>query len=628
MSHRPLYPIVFAVLTALAALPTSAEEATPEAAESSPVVRVTVDSGESASFDETVDVRLVNVEVYVTDRKGRPIEGLTADDFELFEDARPVEISHFAERSGAIVEATPSPVFHESSTSRSATLPFAVDAEALDSGIPPEPTYLVLYFDNAHLRSRGRRQLIDDLQSFLADTDIPHRQVLIASQTPGLHAEAPFGSTLSELIDALQRIDTLPALGEELDRERDLIYLRLNEVWEAGDFSAVAQVQLDQCDELSTVGVRDVSNYARSIEGRVATTLRHLSTLSSALAGMPGVKHLLYLGDGLQLQPGLDLYEFIKETCPQRRREVDSYAQRLDFTRALERLTRHANANRISITSMSVDGPQSPAHSDINWSDIQFTPNAANDFIRTANLRDSLNFMASETGGRAIFDVTRFEKPLDDVARDLSAYYSLAYQPSHYGDNETYLIDVRLKKKRSKYRVRHRLSYRDKPADERMADRLQSALTLGLEENPLSAQLAHGVIDTTEDDTYTVPIAVTVPLDKLVFLPEDGSHLGRLRMQIVARDAEGRATAFHQKQFQVELDPQLGGVASGEHTFAVDLEMREGEHIIAVGLRDETGRETSYLAKKLVVAPTSPDQLAEAGAPTDGAKAVPAKVND
>ena len=45
-----------------------------------------------ASVMEVVDVVLVNVEVWATDRKGNPIQGLSAADFEVFEDGRPVEI--------------------------------------------------------------------------------------------------------------------------------------------------------------------------------------------------------------------------------------------------------------------------------------------------------------------------------------------------------------------------------------------------------------------------------------------------------------------------------------------------------------------------------------------------------
>ena len=59
-----------------------------------PAVVGEVGEGEEIFF-ETVDVNVVNVDVYVRDKKGNPIGGLTRDDFEILEDGRSVEISNF-----------------------------------------------------------------------------------------------------------------------------------------------------------------------------------------------------------------------------------------------------------------------------------------------------------------------------------------------------------------------------------------------------------------------------------------------------------------------------------------------------------------------------------------------------
>src|SRR5688572_5274678 len=54
-------------------------------------------------FEERVEVHLVNLDVNVT-RRGEPVRGLSADDFELFENGRRMEISHFEEFSPAKLE--------------------------------------------------------------------------------------------------------------------------------------------------------------------------------------------------------------------------------------------------------------------------------------------------------------------------------------------------------------------------------------------------------------------------------------------------------------------------------------------------------------------------------------------
>jgi len=58
-------------------------------------VEAAEDAEDEGTYVETVDVTVVNLDVYVTDKKGVPITGLTRDDFEIFENGRPVAISNF-----------------------------------------------------------------------------------------------------------------------------------------------------------------------------------------------------------------------------------------------------------------------------------------------------------------------------------------------------------------------------------------------------------------------------------------------------------------------------------------------------------------------------------------------------
>ena len=48
-------------------------------------------------FDEVIDVRVVNLEVVVTDRSGNRVTGLGPEDFELFVDRRAQDIQYFSE---------------------------------------------------------------------------------------------------------------------------------------------------------------------------------------------------------------------------------------------------------------------------------------------------------------------------------------------------------------------------------------------------------------------------------------------------------------------------------------------------------------------------------------------------
>src|SRR5216683_3342492 len=50
---------------------------------------------------ENIDVRVINVDVVVTDKKGKPVTGLTKEDFELYENRVPKTISNFYEVEGS-----------------------------------------------------------------------------------------------------------------------------------------------------------------------------------------------------------------------------------------------------------------------------------------------------------------------------------------------------------------------------------------------------------------------------------------------------------------------------------------------------------------------------------------------
>src|SRR6185436_19064743 len=49
------------------------------------------------AFGETIDVRVVNVEAVVTDRKGERVRGLTKEDFRLLVDGREMPIEFLTE---------------------------------------------------------------------------------------------------------------------------------------------------------------------------------------------------------------------------------------------------------------------------------------------------------------------------------------------------------------------------------------------------------------------------------------------------------------------------------------------------------------------------------------------------
>ena len=61
------------------------------------LVALTVAGASPAQIVESIEVRVTNVEVVATGPDGKPVHGLTREDFELLEDGKPQTITNFYE---------------------------------------------------------------------------------------------------------------------------------------------------------------------------------------------------------------------------------------------------------------------------------------------------------------------------------------------------------------------------------------------------------------------------------------------------------------------------------------------------------------------------------------------------
>src|SRR5687768_2383715 len=60
-------------------------------------------------FTEEIEVRVIDVDVAVTDRQGNPLTNLTRDDFELYEDGKRVDIAYFSRIADGRIADMPAP---------------------------------------------------------------------------------------------------------------------------------------------------------------------------------------------------------------------------------------------------------------------------------------------------------------------------------------------------------------------------------------------------------------------------------------------------------------------------------------------------------------------------------------
>ena len=554
-------------------------------------------------FSEVIDVQLVNVEVWVTDNQGRPVHGLPADAFEVLEDGKPVEITHFAEIQGN------RPVLTE--LERVLVEPQAEPPPPPPSAPDGEPSHLVVYFDQLHLRPASRRQAIEDLRDFLLKREVPPERVLILSQDQNLTTEATFGSSWTELDEALSRLAKSLPRGGVAASEKRLAIRGLVDLWEW----AVSTTQGDSADAACNVflprAIPDVEVYAAETRQRIAVTLDHLAATASFLTGVPGVKTLIFISDALERAPGVDLVGLMRDYCPVQQTSP-MFLLSDELSQEFRTLTRHANANRVTIYALQTEGL---SYSFTSGAEQRSSPgyrgSIAFDVAKRTSEREGMAVLATETGGRTIFNRNTFGAELTQIAREMSTYYSLAYEPSHGGDQLEHEIKVRLKTKGLK--ARHRRGYRDKSPDAQMTERLEAAIYLGLVDNPLGVRLGAGDVQPGEKDWLTVPLHILVPSESVVFLPTETGVVAQLSVQVSTRNTVDQKGLFDHRAYRInwktEADQELVGVA-------LDLEVPPGVHLVAVGVRDDASRQMSFVSTTLEIHPAAADGT---GAPKSGA---------
>lgn len=542
-------------------------------------------------FGETIDINIVNVEVFVTDRDGKPVKGLDRDQFQVFEDGERMQLTHFSAVKGSTGGETIS------------TLEGEAPPETVLEPIAEE-SFLVFYFDNIHLRPNGRKRAIEGLKSFMTEGKDWNGKLMIAAAT-GTSFEIfhPFGAGLNHALTALDRIAELPALGIQADGDRRTTFDGIRDIWETYDsINGFGRIGLGSpCAEGQKQMEALIQTYSSSARARSSRALSGLARLSSSLAGLPGQKAVIFISDGMEINPGNDVAEYLYQVCPELTTSHAKDTTLNDMSRRFAELTSHANANRVTFYALDAAGMRSTSSMGIEGDDPQFVPSLTVDSARRANIESSLSFIADETGGRSVFNANNFAPIFAELGEDLTSYYSLGYRPLHAGDDRVHNIEVKIKGEK-KLRVRHRRTYRDKPSEERMADRTLGALLHGLQENPLGAHMALGRIRAMEEGHFSVPVQIAVPIKNLVLVPDADRQVGYLRLMMAVRDADGMITPIRQKELGVVLSAeQLAKEDQGAHSFVVEMEMRSGEHAVAVAIRDEMSGSTSYLASRLNV---------------------------
>ncbi|MEM1206029.1 MAG: VWA domain-containing protein [Acidobacteriota bacterium] len=495
----------------------------------------------SELFGETVDVRVVNLEVVVTDRGDR-VHDLTSDDFVLLVDGQETPIEFFSEVRGGYATRTVSP--------QAAAVP------ALEPGAPVGQRILV-FIDDVFIIKPRRNQILRQLGDELNRLGPNDSMAIVAYDGNRVDMLSSWTNSTRDLERALRRAEDRPSYGlrnslrwrteyeYDLFRDRDfsrgigiprLDLIRRNS-WSYGELSGVL--------DAATSTLRA---FARPDGRKVMLMLSGdwpVNFTADAEAG-----ELAYAGgrpNGRILEPLVDTANLLGYTLY----PVDAPRVRNRFADASAGSLREAEFNR------TVDR-------NLEW-----------------DQDGQLVTLARQTGGKALLNGGGRDM-LARVQEDARTYYSIGFTPTWQANDVRHSVKVKL---RGDGKVRMRRSFTDLSAATEATFRLQSAQLFDLPVPGAEAlSFAFGEPQKGGLRRVLVPLKVEIPLDRLSYVPTDRGWATRLELRVAVTDDRGNRADIPVVPIILEsADPPPAGATSA---YEVTLKMRQRPHSVMASLVD------------------------------------------
>ncbi len=545
------------------------------------------DDSAEFNFGEVIEVEIVNIDVYVTDKQGQPVTGLTRDDFTVYSDGREVEITNFYTVFGGreVVEGTEEVAILETEeTERQPSLSLAPELA------PEHKLWMIVYVDNYNINSIERQRVFPAVRQFLGRSLQAGDKAMLVTYDRKLEVREPFTDRLTVLHDAL----------DEVEDDSGFAAIRRRELMST----------LRDIDKANSAGqaLLYARNYAEEQMNGIQYSTDALERLIESLGGLPGRKAVVHVSSGMPMLAGEAAFHAVAEKFG----ASEAYAEipRHDTTRSFERINRHANAHRVAFYTVDAGGLRGMEFGNAEYGGF-VNPNLRSvlDSVVPENLQAPLRFMALETGGQSIINQNEILPALEKASQDFRTFYSLGIPSTDSESGRYHRIEVKLKEKRKGVSLRHRAGYRSKTTDTRVRDNLRSALLYAHQANPDNIKVTWGRLERQDDGHYLLPIQLHIPLRDVVLLPNgSGKHEMRLRLYVGAVGEDGERSDIDTAPVGLRLADEHVEAAKKEslvHTHK--LLLSPGRKRVGVAILDLFGRDSSVVTRSILVGEAPPD---------------------
>jgi VWFA-related protein len=475
-------------------------------------------------FGETIEVRVVNVEAVVTDKRGNRVPDLKPQDFRLKVDGKPIKIDYFNEvRGGQAIAPEPG---------AAQTIPGLPD---LAPGSPVGTSYLVFiddYFSIAPRRDEVLRSLRDDLVR-LGPED---RMALVAYDGKHLNLLSSWSSSSRELARAIEREIETPARG--LERQAELRNFRATEP----PRSTADPVRPFRSGFANTQLTIEERAYVSELTGQLERAVAAATSTLRGFASPPGRKVMLMLVGGWPFSPADYAVNDINRPII----EHDVPHGEAVMRPLVE------TANRLGYTLYPVDVPGIETNAASAQSSAP-RPLGANFGLREQEHEGSLTYLAKETGGRALLNSLRIAS-LEHVEADTRSYYWLGFTPNWEGKDKRHTIQLEVL--RPGLEVRTRDSFLDRSRKAEVSMMVESAMMFGTPPGAPTMPVELGKAVRKGRQQIEVPFTLAIPTDAFTSVPLNGKYASEVELRIAALDERGDHSDIPVVPLQLSTDKE------------------------------------------------------------------------
>ena len=563
-----------------------------------------------------VNTRLVQFDVVVTDKEGRPVKDLTASDFTVLQDGQVQTLHAFefhapvaVEKAGGAATASMKPA--------NATLP-----KETYTNIPaqaPQSSWTIVLFDLLNTgvsdQAYARNQLLQLLRS------VPRGEpTALFVLTRHLEMVQGFTQDPDQLLRMAESLNPSKSqvLTTMVERERTISGINTTAQQAAATTAAPANAGSFSTDSVAYAQAARIAQGYNDHEAfrtsdRALFTLEAMKGLARAVSGYPGRKNLVWLSGSFPLEIEPDPAS------------TDPFRNMRGFEQEIRAASSLLATSRVAVYPVDVRGLQSKGiditvasaetqvmndavpvsgQGVVSTSSSNLGATLTEQSVALANDRATMKNIAEQTGGEAFINTNDLRRVINRSLEDGSTYYTLAYTPPKDNANGGYhRVVVRVPNKNLK--LAYRRGYFSIPQPSASGEAGTAALRAALQPGmpPATSMMLTASIELPDAARKEVKINYIINSNGVNFADvPDNKKRAQIDCMVIAFDSSGKEAAHASDTLDATIPPSIYSTVL---TYGLPahqlLSLPPGKYNLRIGVMDRTTQQIGTVDAPLVV---------------------------